>query len=196
METTVIPVGEAMTTEIKKYGAMARRAFLAGGLAAPGMLLMPGAASAQGFRLRRLNLINAHTGDRFDDAYWEKGRYIPDALEEIDWLLRDVRADAVARMDRSLLDILSSLTFLLQPRHPFVILSGYRTPRTNRMLRRENHGVAEHSMHIVARAVDICCEGVRLSDLRRAAERLKAGGVGYYPESGFVHVDTGPIRYW
>jgi uncharacterized protein YcbK (DUF882 family) len=145
---------------------------------------------------RRLALYNTHTGERLDAEYWEKGEYVPDALAEMNHLLRDHRTDEVTAIDRDLLDLLHSLGGILDIQEPFHVISGYRSPETNAKLRRRSRRVARHSLHVDGMAADIRIPGVRLKDLRRAALALKAGGVGYYPRTGFVHVDVGPVRRW
>jgi uncharacterized protein YcbK (DUF882 family) len=145
---------------------------------------------------RRLSFYNLHTGERLKATYWAEGRYIADQLRDIDRLLRDFRTGDVSPIDRGLLDLLHGLQKNLDSHEPFHVISGYRSPRTNEMLRHESGGIAVNSLHTVGRAIDIRLPGRRLADLRRAALTLKLGGVGYYPKSDFVHVDTGRVRAW
>jgi uncharacterized protein YcbK (DUF882 family) len=145
---------------------------------------------------RRLAFYNLHTGEHVLATYWADGRYIPDQLREIDRVLRDFRTGDVRPIDRSLLDLLHVLQRSLDTPEAFHVISGYRSPRTNEMLRHEGSGVAANSMHIVGKAIDIRVPGRRLVDVRRAALTLHSGGVGYYPKSDFVHVDTGRVRSW
>ena len=147
-------------------------------------------------RERALALYNIHTGERFQTVYWVEGRYIPEALQEINYILRDYRVNAVKPIDPRLLDLLYALRARLGARQPFHVVSGYRTPATNAMLRRHHRGVAKHSLHMRGKAVDIYLPGRSVATLRRVAMALRRGGVGYYPRSGFIHVDTGPVRYW
>jgi uncharacterized protein YcbK (DUF882 family) len=175
---------------------LARRSLLGFGIMATGFLATRPAFAVHVPHIRKLDLLNPHTGDRFSDVYWERGRYVPDAVQELNWVMRDHHANVMTRMDPRLLDMMFVLGTRLHAVQPIQILSGYRTAKTNLWLRRDGYATAEHSMHLVARAVDIHIEGVSLSDLRRAAVLLHVGGVGYYPENGFVHIDTGPIRYW
>ncbi len=145
---------------------------------------------------RALAFDNLHTGERLSATYWEQGRYLSDALGEINRLLRDFRTDEVCEMDTRLLDLLWLLRTALGSRRAFQVVSGYRSPATNAMLRAEGHDVAEASLHTFGQAVDIRLPDRRLSTLRRAAIRLRRGGVGYYPRSRFVHVDVGGVRRW
>ncbi len=176
-----------------------RRVILAGGaglLACAAMPLLPDAAFA-GRPERILSLYNMHTGERVKRLpYWEKGRYVPHALGEINILLRDHRTDEVKRIDPRLLDILCALQAMTGNSASYHIFSGYRSLKTNASLRQHTKGVAEHSLHIQGKAIDLMLPGTRLGTLRKAALRLRAGGVGYYPTSDFVHLDSGRFRYW
>jgi len=145
---------------------------------------------------RTLAFDNVHTGERLEATYWERGAYQPDVLAAIDRILRDHRTNEAIEMDTGLLDILHSLRATLGSRRRFEVFSGYRSPSTNAALFEEGHGVAEHSFHMAGQAIDIRVPGRSLSVLRRAALHLRRGGVGYYPQSGFVHVDVGPLRRW
>jgi uncharacterized protein YcbK (DUF882 family) len=129
-------------------------------------------------------------------VYWEEGRFVPDALRDIDWVLRDHRTDQVHEIDRALLQLLSALHSSLQTAEPFEIISGYRSPASNALLQATTTGVVADSLHLRGMAVDIRVPGRPLPGLRAAALVLQRGGVGYYPESGFVHVDVGRARAW
>ena len=129
-------------------------------------------------------------------TYWARGAYRPDALAQIDWIMRDHHTDEVLSIDRRLVDLLHRLQARLGGRRTLEVISAYRTPATNAMLASLSDGVAPHSLHMEGKAVDINVAGVRVSALRRAATALRAGGVGDYPNSGFVHVDVGRVRYW
>jgi uncharacterized protein YcbK (DUF882 family) len=168
---------------------------LLGGLAAG---LMPTAGWAISLpRVRRLSLHHVHTNERLSVVYFERGRYVRPALAEINHLLRDWRADAVMPIDPRLLDLLVALRGRLRSDRPLEIICGYRCPATNRMLqRRGGGGVATNSLHLRGRAIDLRVPGRPLDDVRDAAKDLRAGGVGYYPDLDFVHVDTGRVRYW
>lgn len=145
---------------------------------------------------RRAVLDNLHTGERFSEVYYANGSYLPDALAEATRVMRDWRNGEEHFIDPGLFDALHAIGGKLETRRPFQIISGYRSPRTNALLRSRSNGVASNSQHTVGKAIDVRVEGVRLSDLRAAALDLGAGGVGYYPSSNFVHVDTGRVRQW
>lgn len=146
--------------------------------------------------VHRLAFEHAHTGERVSLVYRMGGEYVPSALRVLDHFLRDFRTGDQCQMDPQLLDILSLLSSLTRSKQPFQVISAYRSPLTNAMLREQGRGVARSSLHLEGRAIDIRLEDVPLSDLRDAALSLKGGGVGYYPGPDFVHVDTGRVRAW
>jgi uncharacterized protein YcbK (DUF882 family) len=191
---------ERQGPSIRRHG-VSRRHFIglgsvttAAAAAAPGMLF--GRARAIHPVEKRLAFYNLHTGERLETVYWAEGRYVPDALKEINWILRDYRRNIVKPIDLRLLDLLYALDRKLESRQPFHIICGYRSPATNEYLRKHAAGVAKHSMHMQAKAVDIRIPGCRLVALQRAALALRHGGVGIYPVSEFVHVDVGRVRHW
>ena len=145
---------------------------------------------------RRAVLDNLHTGEAFNEVYYANGSYLPDALAEATRVMRDWRTGDERFIDPTLFDALHAIGSKLEARQPFQVISGYRSPKTNAMLSRRSSGVAEHSQHVLGKAIDIRLEGVDLSNLRDAALDLGAGGVGYYPVSNFIHVDTGRVRQW
>lgn len=145
---------------------------------------------------RKLSLSNLHTGEQLTATYWAEGQYQTSELEAINHLLRDHRTGDVYQMDNELLDLLNVLHQKMDGQKAFQVISGYRSPKTNAALRQNSNGVAKKSFHMKGQAIDIRLPDCRLSDLRKAALDCKAGGVGYYPESGFIHVDTGPVRHW
>ena len=158
-------------------------------------LAFPAEAARRLIRPRTLALHNLHTGETLDTAYWADGRYLPEGMRRIEWLLRDHRTDEVHPIDPWLLDLLVELQGRLHaPR--FEVVSGYRSPATNAMLASLSDGVAQQSFHLQGKAIDIRVPGRRLRQVRAAAMTLQGGGVGYYPHSDFVHIDTGPIRHW
>lgn len=179
-----------------------RRRFLGLGAGALGAVaLSPAAVAASAMTARtvdarRLSFHNLHTGERLSADYWRAGRFQPEALRAIDTILRDFRTGDVAPIDRRLLVLLDRLHTTLESRAPFDVISGYRSAATNAMLRRSGGGVAKASYHMRGMAIDISVPDRGLDDLRRTALALRQGGVGYYPESGFVHVDVGPVRSW
>jgi uncharacterized protein YcbK (DUF882 family) len=146
--------------------------------------------------LRSVALSNLHTGEHLNTVYWADGKYVPDAMKRINWLLRDHHTDEVRRIDPELLDLLTRLQVKLRTREPFQVVSGYRSPATNAMLAAMTDGVAQHSLHMQGMAVDIRVPDRSLVKVHRAAISLAAGGVGFYPRSDFVHVDVGRVRYW
>ena len=145
---------------------------------------------------RDLHLHNIHTGESFSETYWANGNYIPDAMVEIRRVLRDYRTNTQHEIDPALLDLLVSLRSRMGSNERFEVISGYRTWATNDMLCETTSGVARHSMHPQGRAIDIRLPGRDLRKLRDAAMKMKRGGVGYYHDSDFIHVDTGPVRHW
>ena len=145
---------------------------------------------------KSLSLYNPHTKDSFSGVYWHNGKYVNDALKNINHIMRDFRAQDIKQIDTHLLDLLYAITVRLKPEKPFHVISGYRSPETNAKLRKRGKGAAKNSYHIQGKAVDIRLPGYRTSVLRKTAYKMKRGGVGYYPNQKFVHIDVGPIRYW
>ncbi|EWY41194.1 membrane protein [Skermanella stibiiresistens SB22] len=146
---------------------------------------------------RRVSFLNTHTGERLTAEYWSRGRYQRDALRAIDNVLRDHRTDLVHPIAPELLDTVHALQVKLGVRAPLHVISGYRSPASNELLRETGGGgVARGSFHMRGMAIDIRAPGVDTRMVHRAALRLRAGGVGFYPSSDFVHMDVGPIRTW
>ncbi len=146
---------------------------------------------------RAISLHNIHTGETLRKAvYWAEGEYLPETLADINYLLRDHRTNKILPIDTGLYDLLFALRRKLEVKNPIHIISGYRSPETNAMLRQKSSGVAKRSLHMEGKATDISMPGRDLALLRKAAINLRVGGVGYYPDSGFVHVDTGRVRSW
>lgn len=172
-----------------------RRRLLLKGLAA--LPLGLSAASAQAApRDLQLAFRHTHTDERLHLAFRNRQGYIQPALRRIDWLLRDFRTGESTRMDPRLYDMLHALSMACGG-DTFEIISGYRSPATNTMLRKtRGGGVAKRSLHMDGKALDIRLVGVDTARLRAAALALGTGGVGYYPDSDFVHIDTGPLRSW
>lgn len=139
---------------------------------------------------------HTHTGERLRLVYRQGGSYHSESLARIDWLLRDFRTGDSGRIEPGLLDLLHMLANRFDGR-PFDVISAFRSPRTNEMLRETGGGgVARRSLHLEGRAIDIRIVGVDTARLRDAALELRAGGVGFYPGSDFVHLDTGAVRSW
>jgi uncharacterized protein YcbK (DUF882 family) len=145
---------------------------------------------------RVLSLYNTHTGEHTRATYWADGEYVASELVTLDRLLRDHRSGDVTAMDPRLFDILHDLQQVTAAAGTFQIISGYRSPTTNAQLRGRSGGVARNSLHTRGQAIDIRLAGVELRHLHRAALSLRAGGVGYYAKSDFIHVDTGRVRAW
>jgi len=185
---------------------LSRRSFLgrtlgsAAGLAvatsgAPGQLLASDVAKKSQPE-RSLSLRNIHTLDEIEVTYWSDGKYIDDAVLRISHHMRDHRENETLLMDPNLLDFLWAVRQKVDPTMRFDVISGYRTPKTNAMLRKRSRNVAKFSYHMVGRAVDISTHQSSIAAVRDAGLAVKKGGVGYYPSSRFVHLDTGPLRHW
>jgi uncharacterized protein YcbK (DUF882 family) len=173
-----------------------RRQFLRSLSAAGAALVVPGAPAVAADAPRVLSLVNTHTGGSLAVAYWERGAYLAEGLAALNTFLRDHRTGDEYPMDPPLFDILHDLRLAAGTREPFQVISGYRSPRSNALLRAEGHGVASGSLHMQGRAIDIRVADVASDRLRNAAVTLRRGGVGYYRASDFVHVDTGHVRCW
>ena len=145
---------------------------------------------------RVIRLYNTHTGEHLKATYWAKDHFVKSELDNLNNFLRDFRTGDVKKFDVKLFDLLYALQLIRDTNRPFQVLSGYRSPKTNNMLRKKSEGVAKNSFHLKAQAIDINLPGTELGDLKKLAHFLRRGGVGYYPKSGFMHIDTGPIRYW
>jgi len=177
---------------------MNRRGFLGALAGISGGLIMPAAFAAPVKQVdRSLTLYNTHTGEKLTSTYFAEGQYQQESIKEIEWLLRDHRAEEAAAMDPQLMDLMHNIENLIGKRsREFHIISGYRSPETNAKLRKNSTGVAKKSFHMRGKAIDIRVPGYDIAQLRRAAMSLKSGGVGYYPKSNFIHVDTGHTRFW
>jgi len=178
-----------------------RRQVLKSGLivATAAMLWWPNTSEAKSRALkdgREVRMKNMHTGEKFKGEYWYKGTYIPDAFQEIKSVMKDHRAGISFPIDPRLMDILFVLQQRLDNEKSFEVFSGYRSPQTNKKLRRMTFGVAKKSLHMTGQAIDLRLPGSRLRDVRKQAAALRAGGVGYYPKSNFLHIDTGRVRQW
>jgi len=145
---------------------------------------------------RSIALYNTHTGESVNVDYFVDGRYDRESLEEIDRVLRDYHTDEIIPIDPAVIDQVHFVRGALDSSEAFNIYSGYRSPETNAAARRMRGGVAEHSYHVRGKAIDLNLPGRDLRQVRMAALSLGAGGVGYYPWGGFVHVDSGPVRRW
>lgn len=179
---------------------MTRRALL-GAFAATTVTAAPIAANAFGILrgagdIRRLKMHSGRTGETIDMVYWIEGEYIRPALEEITYFMRDWRTDQTHNIDPRTLDIMTASHNLLDTPEPYMLLSGYRSPETNAMLRARSSGVARRSLHMEGQAADLRVSGRSVSQVARAAQSCAAGGVGRYSGSNFTHMDCGAVRTW
>lgn len=173
-----------------------RRQFLrrAGALA---LTVLPASALwAHSTAQRSLSFVHTHTGERLSSVYFQDGQYLDAELARINHVLRDFRTGDVHPIDPGVLDILADLRTLADRDEAFEVICGYRSAETNAALRRRSSGVAEHSLHLEGRAIDVRLPGVPTARLRELALGMSRGGVGFYRTSDFVHLDNGRIRYW
>jgi uncharacterized protein YcbK (DUF882 family) len=177
---------------------IARRALLrtGGGALLAAMTGLPALATAKPDGVRSLALSNLHTGEKLKLDYWANGRYEPQAMAEINRVLRDFRTGETHEMSPRLMDLLHSLRQNMESDAAFEVISGYRSPQTNNALHARSSGVAAHSLHMEGIAMDIRLPGRDLKKLHNAALEMGQGGVGFYPVSNFVHVDVGRVRRW
>ena len=145
---------------------------------------------------KNLAFYNTHTNESLNACYYRQGNYCVNALKKINYILRDHRNNEIKPIDKQLLEFLHAISLTLGTRSPFHVISGYRSPNTNSMLRKKSKKVAAKSLHMWGRAIDIRHPEYSTSALRKVAIDLQLGGVGYYPHSDFVHVDTGQVRHW
>jgi uncharacterized protein YcbK (DUF882 family) len=176
--------------EFLKFAAGGALTMMAPSVFARTSLLEP----TKGERVLRFQSI--HTGEKISATYWADGNYIPEEIAELDRVLRDHRSNEVMAMDHGLYDLLYTLQQQVEKTGTYQVISGYRSPATNAKLRGVSNGVAKRSLHMQGKAIDIRFPGIELKHLRQAALSLRAGGVGYYPKSNFIHVDTGRPRFW
>jgi uncharacterized protein YcbK (DUF882 family) len=186
-----------VNNDIVKPGrpGVSRRAFLrSAGIAAVGVAAS-GRSKAQDAR-RELSFVHTHTGERLTAVYFVAGAYCEPVLAQVNQLLRDFRTETVFPIDRGVLDRLFAVQALSGNREPFEVISGYRSPATNAALRRASHGVAEHSLHMQGRAIDVRLPGFSTAQLAQLSRQQMGGGTGFYRVSDFVHLDTGAVRIW
>lgn len=189
--------GVTMEQRMVSGDPIGRRRFLNWGLAAAAVTMpIPAWAGSLGTDKRRLSFFNLHTGETLTAAYWSSGKYQKNAVRDINHLLRDFRTGDIHPIDLRLLDLLHILNRKIRTGSPYQVISGYRSPATNARLALEGRGVARRSYHMKGMAIDIALEDRKLTDLHHVALALGAGGVGFYPKPGFVHVDVGPVRTW
>lgn len=180
--------------------SISRRALL-GAFAATALIAAPTYSHAAGFLrrsgdIRRIKMYSGRTGERLDTIYWVEGEYIGDAVAEINHFMRDWRTNDTKQMDLRTIDIMAAAHNLLDVSEPYMLLSGYRSPKTNAMLRSNSSGVARNSLHLKGQAADLRLASRSVGQMARAAAACRAGGVGRYSGSNFVHMDCGPIREW
>jgi len=169
--------------------------------AASALIAAPVSANAFGIlrgagNIRRIRMYAGRTGESINTIYWIDGNYIPEALKEINYFMRDWRENAVRVMAPETIDIMAAVHNVLRVDEPYLLLSGYRTARTNALLRRHSRAVAKHSLHIQGEAGDVRLRSRSVVQMARAAKSFAAGGVGTYYRSDFVHMDCGQVRTW
>ncbi|WP_133488291.1 YcbK family protein [Aliiroseovarius marinus] len=174
---------------------------LLGAFAATAVTAAPMYANAAGFLrgggdVRRLAMYSGRTGETINMIYWVEGKYIKDALKEINHFMRDWRTDTSIKIDTRTIDIMAAAHGLMDVREPYTMLSGYRSPKTNAMLRSRSRGVAKNSLHMKGQAADLRLKTRSVNQMFKAAVACNGGGVGKYSGSNFVHMDCGVIRTW
>lgn len=177
-----------------------RRGLLAA-FAATMVVAAPTASNAFGLLrgagdIRRIKMYSGRTGESIDTIYWIEGEYIPEALKEINLFMRDWRTNDVTKIDPRTIDIAAASHRLMDTSEPYMMLSGYRSPATNAMLRSKSRGVAKNSLHMRGMAADLRMKSRTVPQIYAAACACHAGGVGKYSRSNFVHMDCGEVRTW
>lgn len=179
---------------------MTRRALL-GAFAATTVVATPTYSKAAGFLrgagdIRRIRMYSGRTGEKIDMIYWIEGDYIKEASKQINHFMRDWRNDQLKTIDLRTIDIMAAAHNLMDANEPYMMLSGYRSPQTNAMLRSRSKGVAKNSLHMKGQAADLRLNSRSVGQMARAAQSCRAGGVGRYSGSNFVHMDCGVVRSW
>lgn len=177
-----------------------RRAILRG-FGAAAVSAAPVYANAAGFLrgggdVRRLRMYSGRTGESIDTIYWVDGDYVSEALKEITYFMRDWRNSQVKAIDARTVDIMAASHAVMDVTEPYLLLSGYRSPETNNMLRARSRGVAKNSLHMQGQAADLRLKSRSVKQMAQAARSCQGGGVGTYYGSDFVHMDCGPVRTW
>jgi uncharacterized protein YcbK (DUF882 family) len=195
----IVRDGEIKMAEPNGTG-LTRRALL-GAFAATAVTAAPTFSNAAGFLrgggdIRRIRMYSGRTGEPLDMVYWIEGKYIKDAVREVNHFLRDWRTDDVKDMDLRTIDIMAAAHNLMDVNEPYMLLSGYRSPKTNAMLRSRSRGVAKNSLHMRGQAADLRLSSRSVTQMAKAAMACRAGGVGKYYRSNFVHMDCGVVRDW
>lgn len=185
----------------KQSSANFSRRALLGAFAATALTAAPTYSKAAGFLrnagdIRRVHMHSSRTGEKIEMIYWIEGEYIRDAVDEITSFMRDWRTGTKKNVDTRTIDIIAASHSLLETSEPYLLLSGYRSPQTNAMLRARSSGVAKNSLHMKAQAADLQLASRSVNQMAKAALSCHAGGVGRYSRSNFVHMDCGPVRTW
>ena len=183
-----------------QLGSVSRRGLL-GVFAATALVAAPTYSNAFGLLkgagdIRRISMYSGRTGESIDTIYWIEGEYIPEVVKEINNFMRDWRTDDVVKMDPRNFDIMAAAHRLMDVNEPYMLLSGYRSPKTNAMLRSHSKGVAKTSLHMKGQAADLRLKSRSVGQMAKAALACQAGGVGRYSRSDFVHMDCGAVRSW
>lgn len=186
-------------TDNKLIG-VSRRGLL-GAFAATALVAAPTYTNAFGVLkgagdIRRIRMYSGRTGETVDTIYWIEGEYIPEVVKEINYFMRDWRSNDTTKMDMRTIDIMAAAHRLMDVSEPYMLLSGYRCPKTNAMLRSKSKGVAKNSLHMKGQAADLRLQSRSVGQMAKAAAACSAGGVGKYSRSNFVHMDCGPVRSW
>ncbi len=186
-------------TELKTTGVTRRGLF--GVFAATAVIAAPTYSSAFGLikgagDIRRIRMYSGRTGESIDTIYWIEGEYIPEVLKEINYFMRDWRSNDAIKIDARAIDIMAASHRLMDVSEPYMLLSGYRCPETNAMLRSRSGGVAKNSLHMKGQAADLRLKSRSVGQMAKAAAACASGGVGKYSRSNFVHMDSGPVRVW
>lgn len=192
--------GTKKVTIDSKSTGVTRRGLLRA-FAATAVVAAPTYSNAAGFLrgggdIRRIKMYSGRTGERIDMIYWVEGKYIKESVQEVHRFMRDWRTNDVKFIDLRTIDVMAAAHNLLDSSEPYMLLSGYRSPKTNNMLRARSKGVAKNSLHMKGQAADLRLSSRSVSQVSRAAAACKGGGVGRYSGSNFVHMDCGPVRVW
>ncbi len=185
---------------ITSSNGFTRRGLLSA-FAATALVAAPAYTAAAGYLkgagdIRRLRLYSGRTGESIDTIYWVEGEYIPEVLKEINHFMRDWRNAKTFKMDPRNFDVMAAAHRLMDVNEPYMLLSGYRSPETNAMLRSKSSGVARNSLHMKGQAADLRLKSRSVGQMARAAKTCSGGGVGTYSRSNFVHMACGPVRTW
>lgn len=180
---------------------LTRRGFIGAAFATTAVAAAPTYGNAAGFLrgagdIRRIRMYSGRTGERIDMIYWIEGDYIADAVKEVNFFMRDWRTNDAYNMDLRNVDIMAAAHNLLDVNEPYMLLSGYRSPKTNAMLRARSSGVAKNSLHMRGQAADLRLQSRSTTQMAKAAAACRGGGVGRYSGSNFVHMDCGTVRSW